>query len=294
MAHTQNPISTQKIRKLRKMMNLTQASAASLADVNLSTWKRWESGKHQMPARIFDRFVEIKVVEDIQRAAGGDVSLFIVEAVLDMLPPVTAPVWSNEAAWRGLYSDAFDLAEEEIAAENVAWPSHPSSVIWSAMREEADAHTKYDDPIWSDESAWRSHYSQYDSEISAVERDHAEQRGGSLLHPRDIVFLAVGREQNKIPKVSDPIWSDEAAWRAIGRYAELLDSKDVIGMETIWPPRPRDVVALGMCRTESDEIVGQAWRQAGHWVASDPEHRVMPDEICWFGSLYYPDEAEAA
>lgn len=299
MAHALNPLSGRKIRNLRRMMKLTQASAASLAEVNLSTWKRWESGKHRMPKRIFDRFVEIKTVEDIMRVARGEISLFIIDAVLDILPPVTAPIWSNKSAWRQRYGEDFDFAIEQIESEDgPLWPSHPSAVIARAMWGEAADHADYDDPIWSDETAWRSCYSHYD--LSEAERDKAKQHKGSH-HPRDIVYLAVSMETNKIPKVSDPIWSDEAAWRSIGRYAELHDSQDVIGMETIWPPRPRDVVALGMCLAESDsdEIFRQAWRQAERWVASDPEHRMMPDEIFWSGSVsyrdeYYPEEAEVA
>lgn len=44
------------IRTARKAARLTQAQAAELVSVALSTWRKWEAGTHRMPPTAFEMF----------------------------------------------------------------------------------------------------------------------------------------------------------------------------------------------------------------------------------------------
>lgn len=45
------------IRAARKAARLTQAQAAELVSVALSTWGKWEAGTHRMPQATFEMFL---------------------------------------------------------------------------------------------------------------------------------------------------------------------------------------------------------------------------------------------
>lgn len=235
-----SPVTSTEIHALRRRMHRTQAQAAGLAGVNLSTWKRWESGKHQMPRRTFDAVVEIEAIEAITAMAGA--SEFIVEAIVSILPPVDAPIWRNETTWRGVYGEHYDAG---LVIDEDGWPSHPRRVIWLGMLGEQRILDK--------------------SEPS----DHSVRSSIVALH----------HEMIAIPAASDPIWSDDATWRAIPRYAELYDAAPKAGICGCWPPHPRDVIAFGMCYSQPADLKGTvnaiARARAERWVASAPG-REMP------------------
>lgn len=44
------------IRAARKAAGLTQAQAAELVSVALSTWRKWEAGTHRMPQAMLEMF----------------------------------------------------------------------------------------------------------------------------------------------------------------------------------------------------------------------------------------------
>lgn len=55
-----NKPTPEKIKQARKDAGLTQAKAAELVHVNLTSWQKWEQGNHQITAGLWELFL-IKV-----------------------------------------------------------------------------------------------------------------------------------------------------------------------------------------------------------------------------------------
>ncbi|GBQ31387.1 hypothetical protein AA12717_3747 [Gluconacetobacter sacchari DSM 12717] len=252
ISHNRSPVTPDEIRHLRAEMGKTQAQAAGLAGVNLSTWKRWESGKHQMPRRTFDHLAEVDVIESIACMAG--VSQFIAEAIVGILPPVDAPIWKDEAEWRRSYGEYYDVG---LRFDEDGWRSDPSRIIKHTMTlivDNENLRESLPPKLARQLSVWPG------------------------LTPARI--KAVRRAVNAIPAPSDPIWSDWSAWRANDLYAEIYDeSVPTGGIYGCWPPRPRDVIAVGICYVQPADLKQTvntiATARAERWVAAAPG-REMP------------------
>lgn len=145
MTHTLNPPTSEEILALRGSKRLTrmqiqteaqnisprdwalmclrpswtQSEAAGMAGVDVSTWKRWESGKHTMPRATFDRLrdrhdqeLTVNCIAGVAVAGVADCGRFVVEAILDILPSKSDLVWRDESKWRVHFGDYFDIAQK--------------------------------------------------------------------------------------------------------------------------------------------------------------------------------------
>mgnify|MGYP001160154527 CR=1 FL=1 len=166
----------------------TQAQAADIAGVNVSTWRRWESGRHQMPKKVFNEMREQAAIEDL--AVMADASRFIVEAIISILPPSDAPIWADDAWWR-VYGEEYDAGV--ALHDDCVWPSHPSCVIRRAMcaDESADLSAvrnvpSASDPIWG--GAWRTieNYAKLYDSASKI-----DIYGCWPPHPRYVIALGI-------------------------------------------------------------------------------------------------------